>query len=375
MIHHKPKYMTKIRMNKLTRSKQYFIICIFLFAIFPNCLGQSKEQGLKDYYHAFFPIGVAVNPPDLAGPSAELIKKEFSSLSPANALKMAPIHPEENRYNWEQADKIVDFAKANGMTIHGHVLCWHSQAPAWIFTDTKGDTVTKEVLLQRLKKHIFDVVSRYKGRIVAWDVVNEAIADEEGQFYRKNTWFRICGEDYIEKAFEYAHEADPQAILFYNDYNTEIPQKRDKVYRLLKQLLEKHVPVNGVGLQGHWSIYEPSEKDLRDALDKYSSLNLNIIITELDVSVYPPEANPRSLRPNETLPFTPELETKQMNAYKMFFKVFRDYKKVITGVTFWGVSDRVSWLNNFPVRGRINYPLLFDRDLKRKQAYQAITEF
>jgi endo-1,4-beta-xylanase len=355
--------------------KQTILIFGILISIFPICICQSKEQGLKDFYHDFFPIGVAVNPFDLSAASAELIKKEFVSLSPANSLKMGPIHPEENRYNWDPADKIVNFAQSNGMAIHGHVLCWHSQAPAWIFTDSKGDTVSKAVLLERLKQHIFDVVSRYKGKIVAWDVVNEAIADEEGQFYRNNTWYRICGEEYIAKAFEYAHEADPNALLFYNDYNTEIPQKRDKVYRLLKSLLDAHVPINGLGLQGHWSIYEPSEKNLRDALDKYSTLKLQILITELDVSVYPPEGAPRSLKPNETLEYTPELGKKQAASYSMFFKVFREYKDIIKGVTFWGVSDRVSWLNNFPVRGRTNYPLLFDRDLKRKHAYEAVVEF
>lgn len=364
-----------MRKNTFVQSKLYFIAGIFMYALLPNFRCQAQEPGLKDYYKQIFPIGVAVNQNDLMGPSAELIKKEFVSLSPANSLKMGPIHPEENRYNWEPADKIVDFAQSNGMLIHGHVLCWHSQAPSWIFTDSKGDTVSKEILLQRLKKHIFDVVTRYKGKIYAWDVVNEAIADEEGQFYRKNTWYKICGEEYIAKAFEYAHEADPAALLFYNDYNTEIPQKRDKVYRLLKQLLDAHVPINGLGLQGHWSIYEPTEKNLRDALDKYSLLKLDILISELDVSVYPPEAEPRKLKPDETLSFTPELEKKQADSYRMFFKVFREYKNVIKGVTFWGVSDRVSWLNNFPVRGRTNFPLLFDRELKPKQAYKAVVDF
>jgi endo-1,4-beta-xylanase len=154
-----------------------------------------------------------------------------------------------------------------------------------------------------------------------------------------------------------------------------MPSKRDKVYKLLKKLIDANIPINGVGLQAHWSIYEPSEKNLRDAIDKYASLKLNIQITELDVSIYPPEAQPRSIKPNEIIAFTAEIEKKQMDSYKMFFKVFREYKKVITGVTFWGVSDKVSWLNYFPVRGRTNYPLLFDREMKPKQAYKEIIEF
>jgi endo-1,4-beta-xylanase len=361
--------------NLKTRILRFVSICFILSGFRTVCMSQSSDRGLKDYYHDFFPIGVAVNPYDLTGPSADLIKKEFNGLSPANSLKMGPIHPEENRYNWDPADKIVNFAQTNGMLIHGHVLCWHSQAPAWIFTDAKGDTVTKEVLLERLKKHIFDVVTRYKGKIFAWDVVNEAIADEDGLFYRNNTWFRICGEEYIFKAFEWAHEADPNAQLYYNDYNTEMPGKRDKICQLLKKLIDAHVPINGVGLQGHWSIYEPSEKNLRDALDKYATLKLNIQITELDVSIYPPEPASRSLKPNETLSYSPELEKKQIDSYKMFFKVFREYKAVIKTVTFWGVSDKVSWLNNFPVRGRTNYPLLFDRDMKPKPVYKEVAVF
>jgi len=364
--------MIRISMSKRCNPA---LICASLFLVAQLSFGQTKEKGLKDFYHDYFPIGVAVNPIDLNGASGNLVKKEFNSLSPANVLKMGPIHPEENRYNWEPADKFVNFAVANKMKIHGHVLCWHSQTPAWMFTNEKGDTVSKEVLLQRLKKHIFDVVTRYKGKIYAWDVVNEAIADEEGQFYRNNAWYRICGEEYIEKAFEYAHQADPKAQLFYNDYNTEIPSKCNKVYKMLKGLLDKNIPVSGLGLQAHWSIYEPSEKNLCEALDTYKELNINIQITELDVSVYPPEGATRSLKPDEILPYTPEIEQRQSDSYKMFFRVFREYKAVIKSVTFWGVSDKVSWLNNFPVSGRTNYPLLFDRDMKQKKVYTDVTNF
>ena len=341
----------------------------------PSVNKQESEKGLKDYYHDYFPMGVAVTPRVLKGPEAELILKHFISLTAENVMKTGPIHPEKNRYNWEPADEIVNFAQANGLKMRGHVLCWHNQTPDWIFKDENGNPVAKEVLLKRLKDHITEVVKRYKGKIYAWDVVNEAIADGSNDFFRTSPWYEICGEDFIYKAFEYAHEADPDALLFYNDYNTVNPVKRDKIYSLLKQLINAHVPIHGIGLQGHWSIYGPSEIEICDAIDKYSSLGLEVQITELDVSIYPPEQNRRTLRQDESDEFTPELEQKQIEQYKMFFRVFRDYKEVITGVTFWNISDRYSWLDNFPVRGRKNYPSLFDQDLKPKKVYEEVVKF
>jgi endo-1,4-beta-xylanase len=239
-----------------------------------------------------------------------------------------------------------------------------------MFKDSEGKTVSKDVLLSRLKDHIMQVVTRYKDKVYAWDVVNEAIDDDDSKYMRESQWYKICNEEYIEKAFRWAHEADPDAILFYNDYNTEVPAKRDKVYRLLKTLIDNGIPVHGIGLQGHWNLDSPTEKDLRDAIEKYSSLGLKIQITELDVSVY---------SPNEKDPaynvFTAEREKKQMEKYEMIFRVFRDYKNVITGVTFWNVSDKHSWLDNFPVKGRKNYPLLFDQNLKPKKAYWKVVNF
>jgi endo-1,4-beta-xylanase len=239
-----------------------------------------------------------------------------------------------------------------------------------MFKDSAGNAVSKEVLLARLKDHINQVVTRYKGKVYAWDVVNEVIDDDDSKFYRETDWYKICGEDYISKAFQWAHEADPEALLFYNDYNTEFAGKRDKVYRLLKQLLDAGVPVHGIGLQGHWNIAKPSEKELRDAIEKYSSLGLKVQITELDVSVYTSDQKD----PADNV-FTAEREQKQLEKYKMIFRVCRDYKNVITGVTFWNVSDRYSWLDNFPVRGRKNYPLLFDQNLKPKKAYWEVVKW
>ena len=333
------------------------------------------EKGLKDYYKAYFPVGVAVGPAALKGPEAALILQQFNSLTPENAMKMGPIHPEENRYFWDDADQIVNFAQAHNLRVRGHNLCWHEQTPKWLFKNTDGTTVSKTVLLQRLHDHINAVVTRYKGKIYAWDVVNEAIADDSTQFLRNSDWYKICGEDFIIKAFEYAHAADPKAVLFYNDYNTERPEKRERIYRLLKKLLAAKVPINAVGLQAHWSLQEPSQKELRATIDRFAALGLKVQITELDVSVYPWEKNKRERRPGETDAYTPTQEQQQADKYRMVFKVFRDYKDVLTGVTFWNISDKYTWLDTYPVAGRKNYPLLFDQALKPKKAYYEVVKF
>lgn len=334
------------------------------------------DKGLKDFYADYFPIGVSVGPRDLSGDEARLILQQFNSLTPENAMKMGPIHPQENVYHWDDADSIVAFAQRHGLRVRGHNLCWHNQAPAWMFKDTNGDTVSKEQLLQRLKEHIMAVVSRYKGKLYAWDVVNEAIADDSAHYMRPSAWYRICGEEFIEKAFEYAHAADPSAVLFYNDYNTENPAKREKIYRLLKGLLAKGVPINGVGLQAHWSVNTPTREELERSIQLFSSLGLQVQFTELDISVYPGHQGGQLASGAGSAAvdsgFTADMEQKQLEKYKMVFEVFRKYKDKITGVTFWNVSDRHSWLDN---RGRKNYPLLFDKELQPKKAWHAVTDW
>jgi endo-1,4-beta-xylanase len=336
----------------------------------------AQNKGLKDYYAGYFPMGVAVSAHDIKDTGeVALILKQFNSLTPENSMKWGPIHPQENRYNWKDADSIVAFAQKHGLKVRGHNLVWHENTPLWVFKDSAGNLITKSVLLKRLKEHITNVVTRYKGKIYAWDVVNEAIDDDSTKFLRNSLWYQICGEDFIVKAFEYAHMADPNAILFYNDYNTERPEKRERVYRLLKKLLDNKVPVNAVGIQGHWSIYEPSSKYLEATIKKFSSLGIKIQVTELDISVYPWEKNNRARKPNEPDTFTPELEEKQIRKYQEVFQIFRKCKNVITGVTFWNISDRNTWLDRYPVAGRKNYPLLFDQKLQPKKAFWKVVNF
>lgn len=337
---------------------------------------QAQGKGLKDYYESYFPIGVAVSPRALRSDAASLIRREFNSLTAENAMKMGPIHPREHEYFWADADSIVAFAQRHKMKMRGHTLCWHNQAPRWMFTDAKGDTVSKSVLLQRLKEHITTVVSRYKGKIYAWDVVNEVISDKAGEVYRKSVWYKICGEEYIALAFQYAHQADPDALLFYNDYNEIDSEKREKILKMVTGLKQRGVPIHGVGLQAHWAINEPSKDQLEETLARFTASGLMLQITELDISVYPKEHNAREKRPSDAdQDFTADKEQKQLEIYKMCFDLFRKYKHAITGVTFWNISDRGSWLDNFPVRGRKDYPLLFDKDLKPKKAYQEVVRF
>jgi endo-1,4-beta-xylanase len=337
----------------------------------------TKERGIKNYYHDYFTIGVAVSPRALKSPGeAGLILRQFNSITPENAMKMGPIHPKESQYNWRDADSIVDFAVRHGLKVRGHTLCWHNQVPAWLFVDSLGKTVTKAVLLDRLKAHISSVVGRYKGKIYAWDVVNEVISDSASVLYRNSPWYQICGEEFITKAFEYAHAADPSALLFYNDYNEIDGVKREKIYQLLKGLKDAGVPVHGVGLQGHWAINEPSEPQLDSTISRFSQLGLQLQITELDVSVYPKEHNARSRKVSDNdTSFDAARENSQRELYKMCFRLFRKYKSVITGVTFWNISDRDSWLDNFPVRNRKDYPLLFDRNLVPKKVFGDVVNF
>jgi len=356
-----------------------YILFLFALAYLPG----RAQQGLKDYYRGYFPVGVAVSARSLTGPDTNLILRQFNSITPENAMKMGPIHPEENRYNWKDADAIVDFCVRHRLRVRGHNLCWHEQTPAWLFKDANGATVTKEVLLQRLKDHITAVVGRYKGKIYAWDVVNEAVADDSTRLLRNSPWYSICGEEFIEKAFEYAHAADPDAQLFYNDYNTERPEKTERVYQLLKHLLAAGVPITGVGLQGHWSIFEPGPAALRTTIHRFAALGLKVQITELDVSVYPWEKQRRQHRPDENDEFTPQLEQRQADQYKQMFAIFREEANgpaapahgPLTGVTFWNITDRHTWLDDYPVLGRKNYPLLFDTNGQPKKAFWEVVNF
>ncbi len=353
----------------------YFLLPVLLFGCSMAKIPGS-EKGLKDHYADYFPIGVAVSPQALRTDEAALVRKEFNSLTAENAMKMGPVHPRENQFNWSGGDSIAAFARKHNMKMRGHVLVWHKQAPKWFFTDAKGDTVSREVLMSRIKHHITEVVSHFKGKVYAWDVLNEVISDNPGEQFHNTAFIRICGEGFIDSAFAWAHAADPEALLFYNDYNEIDPVKRKKIIQMIGSLKAKGIPVHGIGLQGHWAIMEPTREQLEQTLADFSNLGLQIHITELDVSVYRKEHEARTqTAADQDTAYTAEKARQQSDFYKMAFELFRKYRRAITSVTFWNISDRYTWLSNFPVQGRTDYPLLFDKDLKRKPAYWEVVNF
>jgi endo-1,4-beta-xylanase len=354
----------------------------------PNTTPQADlSKGLKDYFKNDFLVGVAVGARSIRTDSA-LIVKEFNSVTAENDMKVGVIHPEENRWNWKNADDIVAFAERHKINIRGHNLLWHTQSAEWMYTGPDGKPASKELILQRLRDHIFTVMNRYKGKIYSWDVVNEAIDDsaDSTKMYRDTKWLEIFkGPEFIDAAFRFAREADPKAKLYYNEFNNERPVKREKIFKLLKKMKANGVPIDGVGFQAHWSTdNRPTPAQLRKAIDQVVSLGLEVQFTELDITIHP---DPVPLAPGATTitdpGFTPEREAKQIAQYKMVFDVFREYKKHIKAVTFWNVSDRGSWLDSRgggtagdakparPVTLKA-YPLLFDVNGQRKKAYWAV---
>jgi len=326
------------------------------------------DKGLKDYYTPddYFYMGVAIPPSFIDNQKkADLIKRHFNSLTAENDMKWSSLQATEGTFTFTNADKIVAFAETNSMKVRGHCLCWHNQVPSWIFRDGAA-TASKELVLQRLRTHITTVMTHFKGKVYAWDVVNEAI-DDGSSVYRNSQWYAICGEDYIFEAFKAARAADPDAKLFYNDYTAIDPTKRDKIYSLLAKLKEQNL-VDGMGLQGHWNVSYPSTSLISDAINKYISLGVEVQVTELDVSVYTSNSDPESA-------YTDVIAQKQSIAYRRYFDAFRTFRDAITGVTFWGLADDYTWLDNFPVAGRKNYPLLFDVKLDPKPAYFEIINF
>ena len=337
----------------------------------------NANLGYKDTYKGYFTVGVAVNMRNISNPEqVALIKKEFNSITAENDMKPVSVHPQEGVWNWGPADSIANFCRQNGIKLRGHCLCWHSQFCDWMFTDKKGKPVTKEVFYARLKEHITTVVNRYKDVVYAWDVVNEAIADQAFGFpgrpanpYRESTHFKLCGDEFIAKAFEFAHEADPNAILFYNDYNAADPGKRDRIYNMVKKMQDAGVPITGIGMQGHYNIYGPSEEDIDAAITKYSQLVKHIHFTELDLRTNTEQGGQLRFSRGEARPQAGYQATLQNDQYARLFKIFRKHKDVIDNVTFWNLGDRDSWL------GVNNHPLPFDENYKPKQSYYVIKNF
>jgi endo-1,4-beta-xylanase len=293
------------------------------------------------------------------------------------------VHPQQDQYDFERADKYVEFGEKNGMFIVGHNLVWHSQTPNWIFEGDNGKPADRETVLARMKEHIQTVMGRYKRRIKAWDVVNEAL-DDSGNL-RQTKWLKTVGPDYLEKAYEYAHETDPDAELYYNDYKLYMPAKRKGAIKLVEDLRAKGLRVDAIGEQGHWGLKYPSLAEVEATINDLAAVTGRMMITEMDVDVLPGpdaelEGNADVSRTYEsrkeydpyTKGLTPEIQQKLADRYAELFRLFLKHRDVITRVTLWGTDDGTSWLNTWPIAKRTSYPLLFDRDLKPKAAFDAV---
>lgn len=330
-----------------------------------------------------FLIGTAVGARQLDNPAlAALIGEQYDCVTAENEFKPMSVHPRAGTYNFTAADKIVEFAQKHRMKVVGHTLCWHSQSPAFLFRGADGKPLPRDEALKNLKDHIDNVAGHFKGKVVGWDVVNEAINDGKAGYLRDTPARRAIGDDYIVKAFEFARAADPDAELYYNDYSNEQPDKLEKTIRLIRELKAAGVRLDGVGMQCHFRLDDAEALDrLERAITAYSAEGVKVMLTELDVDVLPRRGRGADIAAREQgganpykdgLP--PEVAETQARFYGRLFQIVLKHPGVVTRVTFWGSHDGASWLNNFPVGGRTNHALLWDRALKPKPALGAVLD-
>jgi len=337
-----------------------------------------QPLSLSEAFSSHFAIGSAINTQQANGLDAQsvaILNLHFNSLTPENDMKWERIQPQENVFTFEASDTLAAYAKKSQKDLIGHALVWHQQTPSWVFEDASGELVGRERLLARMKTHIFAIAGRYKNQIKGWDVVNEAF-NEDGSL-RESKWYQIIGKDYIEKAFEYAHQAAPKAKLYYNDYNLFKAAKMDGVIAMVKRLQAKGIRIDGIGEQAHYGI-EPPIEELDISIQKVADTGLTMMITELDISVlkFPDEDN---MGADISLSFaldkaynpykkgiSASSQEKLANAYLSLFKLFLTHQQHIDRVTLWGVSDNDTWRNDWPMAGRSDYPLLFNRKYKAK---------
>ena len=359
------------------------MLLVFLFAL-GSCNSQntkSKSASLKDSFKGDFYIGTALNINQIEekDPKSDaLIRKEFNAITAENIMKSMFVHPAKDKYDFAMTEKFVAYGEKNKMFIHGHTLIWHSQLARWM-SEIKDSTAMKAFM----KDHITTIVSKYKGRINSWDVVNEAL-NEDGTL-RKSVFLNTLGESYLADAFKLAAKADPKVDLYYNDYNICEPKKREGVIKLVKNIKANGGKIDGVGIQGHWRLESPSLEEIEKSILAYSDLGLKVAFTELDVTVLPNPWDLQGADVNQNFegsekmnPYPKTLpdsnQTKLAERYASVFKLFLKHKDKISRVTLWGAHDGQSWLNDWPIKGRTNYPLLFDSSLKPKKAYYSVMQ-
>ena len=359
-----------------------FLIGAGLAVSCPGTSGvEAKAATLRSASAGLFEIGAGVsdNIPQITN-DWPLLMAQFSVITPENCMKPAAIQASAGKFDFVPADAFVEFATVQGLKAVGHCLVWakDDRTPPWFFQD--GDRpAPAQLLLQRMQHHIETVAGRYRGRLAMWDVVNEAL-DDGTNYLRPSGWTKACGEEFIAKAFEYAHAADPKALLVYNDYNNELPAKRQKLIRLVRWLREKNAPVYAVGLQGHYEIDRVPFEEIETTLIAMGQLGVKVVISELDIDVIPRakwwadggqhrEALAKLDPYQEGCP--PEILERQAQQYGRLFQIFRKHARVVARISFWDLHDGQSWLNNFPWK-RVNHPLLFDREGKPKPAFDAV---
>jgi endo-1,4-beta-xylanase len=345
-------------------------------------LNAGSEPSLRETYEGRFMMGVALDgylPRDYNASELRLIRTQFAALTPVNCMKMTHLQREPGRFDFGMADALVAFAATNQLKVCGHCLVWakDERTPEWVFQDG-ARPASRELLLERLQTHIKAVAGRYRGKVVSWDVVNEAL-DDGTNFIRPSTWFSTLGEEFIVKAFQFARQADPDAVLIYNDYNVESPAKRAKLLRLLHLLQKQKAPIQAVGIQGHYELDVVPYQELEETIAAIHSLGLKVMMTEFDLDVIPrarwwADGGKHRSELARLNPYTngcpADVLERQAEQYGKLFRIFRQHTNVIFRVTFWDLHDGRSWLNHFPWE-RVNYPLLFDRHARPKPAFSA----
>ena len=375
----------KKKTNRIIFSS-YFLIVICLFSCVNTNVSSSQtfNKSLKSHFENKFFTGVAINESTILGKddkSYQIVNNQFNSITPENSLKWMYIQPKPNQFDFNTADQYVQMGLDNAMYIVGHALVWHAQLAEFM-----QETKNKNEFRSHVENHINRLVNRYKGKIDAWDVVNEAF-EEDGKL-RNSVFYKNMGENYVEEVFKLAGKLDTEADLIYNDYNLYKPKKRNAVIEMIKQFKANGTKISGVGVQAHWGLNYPTIDEIEQIIYDFHIAGVSVSFTELDISVLPNpwelvgaevnqnfskfEGDPKMNPYPDDLPN--EVALKLANRYYNIFQLFVKHSDKIKRVTFWGLTDKYSWLNDWPIKGRINYPLLYDRNYEPKEAYRKVLQ-
>jgi endo-1,4-beta-xylanase len=357
-----------------------------------TAISKEAAPSLREAYKDAFLIGTALNTEIVSGKDAlaqALVPVHFNSITAENVMKAEVVNPRPGVYDFAAADAFVAYGEKHNIFIVGHTLVWHNQTPEWFFLDDQGKPNTREAQIERMRRHIEAVAGRYKGRVHAWDVVNEVIG-EDGK-YRPTTWVNAIGDgdELVRLAFKFTSQYASDAELYYNDFNAWRPEKRDGIVRMVKMLKDAGIRIDGIGMQGHWGLNYPSTEHVEAAIDAYAALGVKVMITELDVDVLPLTKEGQiigtgMLHPQFQLPeferfldpykhgLPADLERQLTDRYAELFRIFYRKRGAIDRVTLWGVHDGLNWKNGYPIPNRTNYPTLFDRARKPKPAFEAV---